>query len=243
MVFNVNSLKNGIETIKQTVKQMPPSPGIYKMTAKDGSILYVGKAKNLPKRVISYARIEQMPNRLRRMVAQIDNIQYEVTNTEAEALLLEAGLIRSLKPPYNIALRDDKSFPYIWIDSKHQFPRISKFRGNPKNQRDYWGPFASVAAVSETIVEIQKIFNIRPCSDNYFNSRTRPCLEYQIQRCSAPCVNKISQEEYAASVNAAREFLSGKSTEIHQQLQDKMWQLADQKNTKTRPKFAIKSKR
>lgn len=216
-------IQHGISIVKAMSKQMPPTPGIYKMLSQDGSLLYVGKAKNLPKRVISYSRLDQMPNRLRRMVSQIDKIEYEITKTEAEALLLEASLIRNLKPRFNIALRDDKSFPYIFLDTKHDYPRITKFRGSPKNKLDYWGPFASASAVNDTIVEIQKIFNIRPCSNSYFASRSRPCLEYQIHRCSAPCVGKISKEEYGNSIKEAKKFLNGNSNTIHKLLQERMW--------------------
>lgn len=222
-----SGMQRGISIIKAASQDMPASPGVYKMLAQDGSFLYVGKAKNLPKRVISYAWLEQMPNRLRRMVSQIDKIEYEITKTEAEALLLEASLIRNLKPRFNIALRDDKSFPYIFLDMKHDYPRITKFRGTPKNKADYWGPFASVAAVNDTIVEIQKIFNIRPCSNSYFAGRSRPCLEYQIHRCSAPCVSKISKEEYIESIKEAKKFLNGNSNAIHKFLQERMWKYSE----------------
>lgn len=223
----VSGIVRGASVIKQTAKSAPNQPGIYKMLSREREILYVGKAKNLPKRIVSYSRIEKMPNRLRRMVAQINSIEYEVTKTEAEALLLEAALIRNLKPRFNIALRDDKSFPYIFIDTNHKYPRITKFRGSPKNKTSYWGPFASVSAVNETIVEIQKIFNIRPCSNSYFASRTRPCLEYQIHRCSAPCVGKIPEAEYALSIKEAKKFLNGKSNAIHQLLQKQMWKYSE----------------
>ena len=222
-----SSLQHGIATIKNTAKVAPKKPGVYKMISKSCDILYVGKAKNLPKRIISYSSLDNMPNRLRRMVAQIDSIEYEVTKTEAEALLLEASLIRNLKPRFNIALRDDKSFPYIFIDSNHQYPRITKFRGTPKNKTSYWGPFASVGSVNETIVEIQKIFNIRPCSNSYFASRSRPCLEYQIHRCSAPCVGKISEADYNQSIAQAKRFLNGKSNVIHNVLQKQMWKYSE----------------
>ena len=243
MIFATNSITHGVNTIKALVKTMPKKPGIYKMISKKGDVLYVGKAKNLPKRVVSYANIERLPNRLRRMVALLDKIEFEVTNTEAEALLLEAGLIRSIKPPFNIMLRDDKSFPYIWIDRSKTYPRITKFRGTPKNQKDYWGPFASAGAVSETIVEIQKIFNIRPCSDSFFESRKRPCLEYQIHRCSAPCVSKINPQDYGKSITSAVDFLNGKSNEIHEHLQQQMWLFSENKEyekaAKIRDKIAI----
>jgi excinuclease ABC subunit C len=214
-----SNLSRGISVIKTQVELLESRPGIYKMLSCEGKALYIGKAKNLPKRVISYSQIKNLPNRLQRMVAQIFQIEVVYTNTEAEALLLEASLIKSYKPIFNILLRDDRSFPYILIEETHLYPRITKFRGQIDSKKgSYYGPFASVSQVNETIAELQKIFQVRPCSDNYFASRTRPCLQHQIKRCSAPCVNKVTPEEYAQQVKQMKKFLEGKSTEVQEQL-------------------------
>jgi excinuclease ABC subunit C len=211
-------IKNGIAILKEKIANMPCCPGVYQMLDQNKKHLYIGKAKNLPKRVVNYTHIERLPNRLRRMVSQIHDIEIITTKTEAEALLLEASLIKSLKPVYNIDLRDDKSFPYIVIEKNHEYPRITKFRGKLAKNQEYYGPFASAGKVNETIVELQKMFLIRPCSDSFFASRERPCLQYQIKRCSAPCVEKISQPDYTHSLQMVRDFLSGKSSDIQKEL-------------------------
>ena len=216
------NIKNGIKVIKEQVGSMPQSAGVYKMYSVHDICLYVGKAKNLPKRVISYTKIDALPNRLRRMVSQVHRMEYVLTNTEAEALILEANLIKSDKPIYNIALKDDKSFPYIVIEQKHEFPRITKYRGKPKKGGVYFGPFASAGSVNETITQIQKIFQIRPCSDPFFSSRERPCLQYQIKRCTAPCVGEISKENYAVLIEDTKKFLNGDSTAIQEHLSKDM---------------------
>ncbi len=212
------SIQKGISIISEAARSMPSAPGIYKMINTENNIVYVGKAKNLPKRVISYFNIEKLPTRLKRMVASLSRIEYLTTNTEAEALLLEANLIKSLKPKFNIALKDDKSFPYIAIEDNHDYPRISKFRGIKKENHTYFGPFAQAKSVNETIVELQKLFLVRPCTDSFFASRTRPCLQYQIKRCSGPCVNKISKEDYEKSIKQTKDFLAGKNSEIQEKL-------------------------
>lgn len=217
-----SGLKKGIEVIKTQVELIPKQPGVYKMIGENEKLLYVGKAKNLPKRVISYSKYQNLPNRLRRMVSQIIKIETIVTSTEAEALLLEANLIKSLKPYYNISLKDDKSFPYIAIETNHDFPRITKFRGKKISGNQYFGPFASAFNVNNTITELQKIFKIRPCSDSFFASRKRPCIQYQIKRCSAPCVEKISKIDYAQLISEVTEFLSGKSSAIQERLSVEM---------------------
>lgn len=216
------NIKNGIAIIKAKVQLMPKSCGVYQMLDASGKHLYIGKAKVLPKRVVSYANIAKLPNRLKRMVSQIANIEWILTRTESEALLLEASMIRSKKPPFNIALRDDKSFPYIMLEKGHDFPRITKFRGKLKKGNLYFGPFASAGSVNETISELQKIFLIRPCSDQFFASRKRPCLQYQIKRCSAPCVGKIMKEDYAISIKEVVEFLNGKSSSVQKLLISQM---------------------
>lgn len=206
---------------------MPTGPGVYRMLGADGEVLYVGKAKNLTKRVTSYTHGRRLTYRLQRMVAQTVAMEIVTTETEAEALLLEANLIKRLKPKYNILLRDDKTFPYILL-TDHVFPRITKHRGSKKQKGAYFGPFASAGDVNETIENLQKIFLLRPCSDSYFASRKRPCLEYQIKRCSAPCVGKISEDDYQHLVDQARAFLSGKSREIQKQLVVEMQQASDE---------------
>ena len=218
-----SNITRGIAIIKAQVELTTAKPGVYKMLNLEGKPLYIGKAKNLPKRVISYSQIKNLPTRLQRMVAQIVQIEVIYTNTEAEALLLEASLIKSYKPIFNILLRDDRSFPYILVEETHPYPRITKFRGQVDSKKgSHYGPFASVGQVNETIAELQKIFEVRPCSDAYFASRTRPCLQHQIKRCSAPCVKKVTVEEYALQVKQMKKFLEGKSTEVQQQLIEQM---------------------
>lgn len=221
------NLQNGISIIKEAVAGMPGSPGVYKMLDVHSKILYVGKAKVLPKRVLSYANHTKLSNRLKMMVSQICTIDYIITNSEAEALLLEANLIKSLKPPYNIALRDDKSFPYIMFEDAHEFPRITKYRGNKSTKGTYFGPFASASQVKAAMVELQKVFLIRPCTNAFFASRARPCIQYEIKRCSAPCVGKIERDEYKRSINLAKDFLSGKSSQVHEKLLSSMEAASD----------------
>ncbi len=212
------NIQNGISVIKAAVEAMPNSPGIYKMLDMNSKILYVGKAKNLPKRIISYANYTKLSNRIKRMVSQICKIDYIITNSEVDALLLEANLIQDIKPYYNIKLRDDKSFPYIMFEEIHEFPRIAKYRGNKSTKGTYFGPFASAFQVKIAMLELQKVFLIRPCTDSYFANRNRPCIQYEIKRCSAPCVAKISVDDYKKSVNMAKDFLSGKSSQVHEKL-------------------------
>jgi excinuclease ABC subunit C len=179
-----------------------------------GDVLYVGKAKSLKKRVNAYTQMDKHPIRLQRMIAQTVHMEFAITHTETEALLLEANLIKKLKPRYNILLRDDKSFPYILITGDHEFPQVLKHRGAKVRKGEYFGPFASGGAVNEAIAVLHKAFMLRNCSDSIFSARTRPCLQYQIKRCTAPCVLKVTQEAYAKQVHMARQFLSGKSREI-----------------------------
>jgi len=222
-----SGLQRGINIITQAVKTMPSSAGIYKMIGLDGIILYVGKAKILPKRVISYTNVEKLPYRLKMMVSQVERMEFLVTETESQALLLEANLIQTSAPRYNILLKDDKSFPYILIEDEHEFPRITKYRGDKEKDNSYYGPFACVQAVNDTLAELQKVFHLRPCSDNYFAARTRPCLQYQLKRCSAPCVGKISQADYRVSVQQAKDFLTGKNSELQTSLKLQMQQASD----------------
>lgn len=210
--------KKAISVIKETVAHMPYEPGIYKMQDADGGILYIGKAKILPKRVSSYQDVVKLSYRIKRMVSQIRAISYEVTNTETEALLLEAHLVKLHKPMFNILLKDDKSFPYIFFDEKHDYPRVTRYRGKKNEKGEYFGPYSSVSALKQAISEIQKIFLIRPCTDSYFASRARPCIQYDIKRCSAPCVGKISVKDYTSQVQLAKDFLLGKNTVVQDKL-------------------------
>lgn len=204
---------SGAAVIAAFVKTLPASPGVYRMLNAGGDVLYVGKAKQLKKRVVAYTQPHKHPVRLQRMIAQTVSMEFITTETEAEALLLEATLIKKLKPRYNILLRDDKSFPYIRI-SAHDYPLVAKHRGAKDEAGEYFGPFASGFAVNETLAVLQRAFLLRNCSDNVFALRTRPCLQYQIKRCTAPCVHKVSQQQYAQQVDMARQFLQGKSRAI-----------------------------
>lgn len=213
-----SNLQKGAEVIKKAVSDMPESPGVYKMLSEEAKILYVGKAKSLPKRVISYSNYPKLPNRLQRMVSQVSRVEYLITASEDEALILEANLIKDNMPPYNINLKDDKSFPYICFEKGHDYPRIAKYRGNKSDKGDYFGPFASAGNVKAAMVELQKVFMIRPCTDAYFASRARPCIQYEIKRCTAPCVGRISKEDYADSINMAKDFLKGNNTEVQKRI-------------------------
>lgn len=197
------------EYIKLYTLSAPSSAGVYRMLDIHDNVLYVGKAKNLKNRLTNYVSPAKLNARITRMVEQVAKIEVILTLSEHEAFLLEANLIKSLKPKYNILLRDDKSYPYIFIDPKKEFPQITKYRGNKKEDGLFFGPFASAGDVKKAVSEIQKIFLLRSCSDSYFKNRQRPCLEYQIKRCSAPCVQKISQEEYRNLSLAAISFLKG----------------------------------
>ncbi|GIK99243.1 MAG: UvrABC system protein C [Alphaproteobacteria bacterium] len=212
------TIAHGIEVIRRQLRSMPTAPGVYRMLNKAGDALYVGKARNLKKRVSSYTQVAKLSNRLHRMVAETAALEVVTTHTEVEALLLESNLIKRLMPRYNVLLRDDKSFPYILITADHEAPQIVKHRGARTRKGDYFGPFASAGAVNTTIAALQRAFLLRPCSDSIFESRTRPCLQYQIKRCSAPCVGRISREDYAAMVAEARDFLMGRSRDVQERL-------------------------
>jgi excinuclease ABC subunit C len=212
------SLAEGKKIIKRYVEELPGTPGVYRMLDANGDALYIGKAKNLKNRVSNYVNAEALNTRLQRMVAQTASMQITTTRSEAEALLLEANLVKKFTPRYNILLKDDKSFPYIFFSGDHPYSRLEKHRGAKTKKGKYYGPFVSGHAVNETITLLQKAFLLRPCSDNIFKNRTRPCLQYQIKRCSAPCVQKISTEEYNKLVAQAQAFLSGKSKLIQEQL-------------------------
>lgn len=208
----------GVQVIRDTLRTLPGSPGVYRMLNGRGDALYVGKAKSLKKRVVAYTRLDKLPPRLQRMVSETVTMEVVTTHTEAEALLLESNLIKKLKPRYNILLRDDKSFPFVVVTAGHDFPQVVKHRGAKNLEGEYFGPFASAGAVTETLNILQKAFLLRTCSDSVFSSRTRPCLLHQIKRCSAPCVERISKADYNALIEQARAFLSGKSREIQDEL-------------------------
>ncbi len=212
----------GVENIRASLKNMPSASGIYRMVGANNKILYIGKAKNLKKRVYSYTLIKKLTNRLRRMVMQVETIQITTTKTEAEALLLESRLIKENQPPFNILLRDDKTYPYIAIDESSDFPRIYKHRGAKKKNVSYFGPYPSAGSVMSAISSIQKIFLLRPCTDSFMKSQTRPCMEYEIKRCSAPCVDKINKLEYASQIQLTKDFLNGKSDHIKSEMKSKM---------------------
>jgi len=218
---NPSSGLSGIECIRHYVTQLDDSPGVYRMLGAKGEVLYVGKARHLNNRVRSYLNPASMGQRIERMVHKTTSMMFLSTKTEAEALLLEQNLIKQLKPVYNVLLRDDKSFPTIFL-SHHPYPQIRKHRGRKEKKGTHYGPFASTRAVNNTINQLQKIFLIRDCSDATFNNRTRPCLQYQIKRCSAPCVGYINSDEYARTVANVRSFLSGKTSRIQKQLADQM---------------------
>lgn len=221
------NLNLGLKVLRKTLKTLSGEPGVYRMLDEKGQALYVGKAKNLKKRVVSYTRTQALPTRLKRMVTTTRSMEIITTHTEAEALLLEANLIKKLKPRYNVVLRDDKSFPHILLRRDHKWAQIKKHRGAQKKDGDYFGPFASVGAVNRTLNTLQKVFLLRSCSDSVFNSRTRPCLLFQIKRCSGPCVDKISLEDYNRLVEDARNFLKGTKTDIQKRLAKEMLEASD----------------
>ena len=212
-------LEAGVAAIKAVVKSLPVRPGVYRMLDARGDVLYVGKARALKNRVTQYTQVARQPKRLLRMISQTRSMQIVTTHSEAEALLLEAQLIKRYRPPYNVLLRDDKSFPFILLREDHDFPRVQLHRGARRIKGQYYGPFASAGSVRNTLNSLQKLFLLRSCSDSFFANRTRPCLLYQIRRCSAPCVGRIDEEGYDELVADAKAFLGGKSTKIQQKLQ------------------------
>ncbi|MEX0922035.1 MAG: excinuclease ABC subunit UvrC [Rhodovibrionaceae bacterium] len=221
------SLKQGAEVLRDALKTLPNAPGVYRMLNKRGEALYVGKARDLKKRVVTYTQIAKLPHRLQRMVAETVDLEVVTTHTEVEALLLESNLIKRLMPRYNVLLRDDKSFPYILLTGDHPVPRIAKHRGAQTREGRYYGPFASAGAVNRTVTALEKAFLLRSCSDAVYDSRTRPCLMYQIKRCSAPCVGRISEDDYLGLVEQARDFLTGRSQAVQDELAEAMQQAAE----------------
>jgi excinuclease ABC subunit C len=211
-------LEAGVAAIRNVWKTLPAKPGVYRMHDARGDVLYVGKARALKNRVSNYTAVERLPNRLKRMVSQTRSMTIVTTNSEAEALLLEAQLIKRYRPAYNVLLRDDKSFPFILLRADHAFPRIQKHRGARRAKGNYYGPFASAGSVNQTLNALEKLFLLRSCSDSFFSNRDRPCLLYQIKRCSAPCVGRIDEPTYGELVADAKAFLGGKSTEVQAKL-------------------------
>ncbi|MEW6576697.1 MAG: excinuclease ABC subunit UvrC [Pseudomonadota bacterium] len=215
-------LEGGVAAIRNVLKTLPAKPGVYRMHDARGDVLYVGKARALKNRVTNYTQVERLPNRLRRMVSLTRSMTIVTTNSEAEALLLEAQLIKRYRPAYNVLLRDDKSFPFILLRADHDFPRIQKHRGARRHKGEYYGPFASAGSVNVTLNALEKLFLLRSCTDSFFNNRDRPCLLYQIKRCSAPCVGRIDKAGYAELVADAKAFLGGKSTAVQAKLAKEM---------------------
>jgi len=218
----INNLRTGKNIIKEKIKLIPNNPGVYKMLGAKKEILYIGKAKNIPNRLKSYASDNNLPIRTERMLSLTKHLEITTTSNESEALLLEANLIKKHKPRFNILLRDDKSFPYIFINYKDKWPQIIKLRGKKSKKGHYFGPFASTGSANWTIKILQKIFMLRVCDDNVFKNRDRPCILYQIKRCSAPCVGHINEKDYKKSVKDSVDFISGKSRNIQETFSKEM---------------------
>ncbi len=222
--FAEGSLADGMRIIGEFVHTLPRKPGVYRMIAGDGEVLYVGKARSLRSRVGSYTQPTRLATRLMRMVSATRTMEFSVTGSEAEALLLENNLIKRFRPRFNVLLRDDKSFPYIVIRRDTEWPQLAKHRGVRQPANEYFGPFASATAVNRTLYALQRAFPLRSCSDGVFATRTRPCLQYQIKRCTAPCVGRIDKVEYGAIVEEVRGFLGGRNREVQQALSQRMEQ-------------------
>lgn len=224
---SVPDIERGVTVIRDQVRTLPNAPGVYRMLDEYGDVLYVGKARNLKKRVVNYTHPAKLEHRIFRMVSETASMEIVRTHTEVEALLLESNLIKRLKPRFNVLLRDDKSFPHILVTGDHPYPQITKHRGARKRKGRYFGPFASAGAVNRTITALQRAFLLRNCSDSMFSNRQRPCLQYQIKRCSAPCVGYVSEAEYAAQVDDATRFLTGQSSEIQREFATRMQEAAE----------------
>jgi excinuclease ABC subunit C len=220
-------LEVGVKAIRDVVRTLPVRPGVYRMLDTKGDVLYVGKARSLKSRVTNYTQVARLSKRLQRMVSQTRGLQIVTTNNEAEALLLEAQLIKRYRPPYNVLLRDDKSFPFILLREDHPYPRVQLHRGARRHKGQYYGPFASAGSVRTTLTALQKLFLIRSCTDSFFANRSRPCLLYQIRRCSAPCVGRVDPAGYNELIDDAKDFLGGKSTKVQQKLGRQMQDASD----------------
>jgi excinuclease ABC subunit C len=221
------SLSDGVTTIKRAVERLPNAPGVYRMIDPRGDVLYVGKARSLKKRVAAYTVPNRLSSRIVRMISETATVEVVSTGTEVEALLLESNLIKRLMPRYNVLLRDDKSFPFILLAGDHEFPRLTKHRGARTRKGEYFGPFASAHSVVETITTLQRAFLLRNCSDSVFAARTRPCLQFQIKRCSAPCVGRVDALDYAAQIRQARDFLEGRSRQVQDEFARAMQAASD----------------
>ncbi|MFN7633582.1 MAG: excinuclease ABC subunit UvrC, partial [Acetobacteraceae bacterium] len=223
----IPAVAQGLAVLEQALPTLPLSPGVYRMLDGKGDALYVGKARAIRKRVAAYTQLDRLPERLKRMVWETRRLEVVTTASEAEALLLEANLIKRLRPRFNIVLRDDKSYPWLVLTEDHPFPQIAKHRGERRKGAAYFGPFASAWAVNQTITALQRVFLLRSCRDTVFDSRERPCLLYQIKRCSAPCVGRISPADYAELVRQAKQFLAGETPSIQKRLAAEMEQAAE----------------
>ncbi len=210
----MTNIQHGIEVIKGYVKIAPLNPGVYRMLDKNGKVLYVGKAKSIKKRIVAYTHFDKLPDHIKRMVSEVDKMEFIIVENEAQALLMENDLIKKLEPKYNILLKDDKTFPHLMINLQEDFPALRKSRGIRRDKCKYFGPFASAAAVNNVVDIIQKTFKLRSCRDSVFANRDRPCMLYQIKRCSAPCVGKISRDEYHKTVDEVVAFLEGRNSEL-----------------------------
>lgn len=236
---------DGIDYLRSKLKEIPEKAGVYRMLNEKEDVLYVGKAKNLKNRLTQYTQEQGLSNRIRKMVFETRKLLIVETSSEQEALLLEINLIQEMKPKYNVIFRDDASYPYILV-TKHNTPRLTSYRGTRRNQGYYFGPYPDVKAMRSTLEELEKIFHLRTCTDTDFKTRTRPCLKYDIKRCSAPCVHKISSKEYAENVKEAKAFLKGKGESVQNILKDKMLQASDslkfEQAAKLRDRLAALSK-
>jgi excinuclease ABC subunit C len=221
------NLKRGIAYIKTELKTLPNQPGVYRMQNETGEVLYVGKARSLIRRVSSYTQINRLSNRIMRMVSETKKLEVIVTKSEIEALLLESNLIKKMQPRYNILLRDDKSLPQILLTNDHDFGQLTKHRGRKTRKGYYFGPFASAGSVNRTVADLSRAFMLRTCSDNIFQARTRPCLQYQIKRCSGPCVGLVNKEDYAKQLAQARQFLNGDSADVQREYATRMHDAAE----------------
>lgn len=218
----MGNIQQGLANLKHFIKIAPEAPGVYRMLDENDVVLYVGKAKNIKKRIVAYSHFDKLPIRLQRMVSQIKRMEFIIVENEAKALLMENELIKEFEPKYNILLKDDKTFPHLVIDVTSKFPSLRKYRGKRQDKNKYFGPFANATAVNSVLDIVQKAFLLRSCRDGVFNNRQRPCLMYQIKRCSAPCVGKISEEDYKILVKEAIEFLEGKNTKLQEELSAQM---------------------
>ncbi len=220
-------IKHGLTVLKNNVKIAPEKPGVYRMISKTEEVLYVGKAKNIKKRIVAYTKFDKLPTRLKRMVSEVNRMEFIIVENEAKALLMENELIKRFSPRFNILLKDDKTFPHLMINPTEDYPALRKQRGKRNGKFRYFGPFVSATAVNYVMDVIQKAFLLRSCRDSDFKNRTRPCMLYQIKRCSAPCVNKISKDDYHKLVNQVIDFLEGKNTKIQDELSAKMQKASD----------------